>query len=92
MSKARVMVLDDLGAENVTDHSTSTLYAILSERINNQCVSIVTTNMSLKEINEWDARIASRLAELASIKLPEVDRRITPRQEASSGPGEQEEG
>ena len=76
MAKYRVMVLDDLGAENTSDFSASTMYALISERRNKRRITIVTTNQTLSSINSWEPRIASRLAEMATVKLPEKDKRV----------------
>jgi len=76
LTKAKILLLDDLGAENDSSFSASTLYAILSERRNRRRVTIVTTNKTLAEIHEWEPRVASRLGEFATIKLPDIDRRI----------------
>jgi DNA replication protein DnaC len=72
---ADVLVLDDLGAEKITDWSASTLYDLISRRESHMRDTIVTSNQSLKEIAEWEPRIASRLSALARIPLPDIDRR-----------------
>ena len=74
--RCKVLILDDLGAEKRSDYSASSLYAILSGRRNAQKFTIVTTNQTLKEINEWEPRIASRLAEYATVRLEGKDRRV----------------
>ena len=76
MARYEVMVLDDLGAEKTTDWSASTLYALISERRNARRITIITTNQTLAQIDAWEPRIASRLAEMPTVKLPEVDRRM----------------
>lgn len=76
VSRYRCLVLDDLGAEKVTDYSASTLYSILANRRNHRRFTIVTTNQTLEEINTWEPRMASRLAEYARVELPNVDRRL----------------
>ena len=75
-TKPVVLVLDDLGAEKTTDYSLTSLYLIIDERINNLKRTIVTTNLSLKEIEEkMDARVASRLSGMKIIKLTMPDYR-----------------
>lgn len=76
VSRYRCLVLDDLGAEKITDFSASTLYAILSTRRNHRRFTIVTTNQTLEEINAWEPRMASRLAEYTAVALPDMDRRM----------------
>lgn len=76
-----VFLLDDLGAEKQTEFTGSTLYTILSERRNRRRYTIVTTNQRLEQIAEWEPRIASRLAEMTHIALPNRDRRLSTRPE-----------
>ena len=76
MIKYKLLVLDDLGAEKETEFASSMIYSLISERRNKHRVTIITTNQTLEEIDGWEARIASRLAEMATVTLPEVDRRI----------------
>jgi DNA replication protein DnaC len=70
------LLLDDLGAERQSDWSASTLYAIIAERRNQERVTIITTNQTLEEIAAWEPRLASRLAEMESVKLADNDRRL----------------
>ena len=70
------LLLDDLGAERQSDWSAATLYAIIAERRNCERMTIVTTNQTLEEIAAWEPRLASRLAELSAVRLPERDRRV----------------
>lgn len=74
--RCKVLILDDLGAEKRSDYSASSLYAIISGRRNAHLFTIVTTNQTLNEINEWEPRIASRLGEYTTIKLEGNDRRL----------------
>lgn len=70
------LLLDDLGAEKQTDWSAATLYAIVARRRNAERITLVTTNQSLEEIAAWEPRLASRLAEMGTVRLPDRDRRI----------------
>ena len=71
-----ILILDDLGSEKTTDFSTSILNIIIDERINNLKKTIITTNLSLQEIeNHIDARIASRLSAMKNIKINMPDYR-----------------
>jgi hypothetical protein len=72
-----LLVIDDLGAENRTDGSIANLYTLLQERLNKGLLTIVTSNLTLEEINkELDARMASRLGAFAYYKLAGDDRRL----------------
>lgn len=73
---SRVLLLDDLGAEKQTEFTGSTLYTILSGRRNRRRYTIITTNQALGEIDSWEPRIASRMAEMIHVKLPDRDRRL----------------
>lgn len=70
------LLLDDLGAERQSDWSAATLYAIIAERRNQERMTIITTNQTLEEIAAWEPRLASRLAEMETVKLPDADRRL----------------
>jgi len=72
----KCLVLDDLGAEKSSEFSISSLYVLLSERINRQKKTIITTNLTLEELEEVDQRLASRLAGFSTVILPDRDRRI----------------
>lgn len=59
---ADLVILDDLGSEFSTPFNNSTLYNIINTRINMDVPTIVSTNLSLSELNEkYDDRIISRL-------------------------------
>ena len=49
---ASLLILDDLGAEQKTDWSTVFLYEIIDERYRSDKPTIVTTNLSLKQLRE----------------------------------------
>lgn len=68
------LVLDDLGAEKTTDFALSSLYILIDNRVNELRPTIVTTNLSLAEIEaKMDGRIASRLSgmKIISISMPD---------------------
>jgi len=75
-SKTKLLVMDDLGSEKISDWASSTLYVIISDRRNNMLQTIITTNQTIAEIYEWEPRIASRIGEMETISLPNIDRRI----------------
>jgi len=65
-----LLVMDDLGAEKTTEYSITTLFLILDRRLRHGRKTIVTTNLSIEEIEEClGARIASRLSESQVIKI-----------------------
>jgi DNA replication protein DnaC len=70
------MVLDDLGAEKMTDWSVSSLYVVLSGRYNANRPTIVTSNLTLAQIAEWEPRIASRLGGMCVVQLDGKDKRL----------------
>ena len=74
--RAGLLVIDDFGAERISDWSVSAIYSILAERIDEMRPTIVTSNLNLDEIDEFEPRIASRLAEFATLVLPPFDRRL----------------
>lgn len=62
---ADLVILDDLGSEFSTPFNASTLYEIINSRINYGLPTIVSTNFSMKELNEhYNERIFSRLTGL----------------------------
>jgi DNA replication protein DnaC len=76
LSKVKLLLIDDLGAEKITDWSVSAFYSILSSRINWEHFTIVTSNCSLKEIHNWEPRIASRLGSFHVIHMTGKDYRL----------------
>lgn len=74
--EAALLVLDDLGAEQVTDWTGQALYRLICRRINDCLPTIVTSNLSLDELNKRDPRLASRLGGMAYQRLKGEDRRL----------------
>lgn len=71
-----LLVFDDLGAENSTDFSTSTVLNLIDRRGNGGKATVITSNMTLSEISDrLDPRIASRLSEGQAWHIPGPDRR-----------------
>lgn len=69
-SYCNLLCLDDLGAEKSSEFSIATLYLILDKRVSSLKQTIVTTNLSLAEIEATlGARIASRLSEMRVVKI-----------------------
>ena len=64
-SKCDLLLLDDLGSEKVSDFTIQSLYLVIDRRNRDLRPTIVTTNLSLEEIEtQIDARMASRLADM----------------------------
>ena len=75
--KAEFLILDDLGAHNYTAWSTNQLFSLVNHRLNHNLSTIITTNLSLEEIeSRLDERIASRILELCNSYVLDVDRDI----------------
>ncbi|HQQ75746.1 MAG TPA: ATP-binding protein [Thermoanaerobaculia bacterium] len=73
---AKHLVLDDLGAEKVTDWTRDRIYLIVNYRESRRLPTIVTTNLNVAGIRAFDERIASRLLALAPVQtLTGSDRR-----------------
>lgn len=72
----RVLALHDIGAENPTEHATASLYEIIDTRIENRRGTLITTNLSLPEIEKRDPRLASRFAAFHQFPLIGRDRRL----------------
>jgi DNA replication protein DnaC len=69
-----LLILDDIGAEQVTDWAVTMLYLIIDKRYRNMAPTIITTNLSLQEAEErLSMRIASRMSDMrvVNIKLPD---------------------
>jgi DNA replication protein DnaC len=62
MREAELLILDDLGAERPSDWMRERLYLIINERTVCMRPTWVTTNLTVKELNEWiGERSVSRL-------------------------------
>lgn len=59
---AELVILDDLGSEFQTSFTDSVLYEIVNDRLNLNKPTIISTNLSMKELNtKYNERIVSRL-------------------------------
>lgn len=80
VSTADLAVIDDLGASDMDDRMNGVLHQILSNRIDNDLPTVVTTNHSRRELREvmhFSMRVTSRLSEgFITIGLKGEDRRI----------------
>ncbi len=60
-----VLILDDLGAEYVTEFSVRCLFDIVNHRRNERLPLVISSNLSLADVaTRYDDRIASRLLEI----------------------------
>lgn len=73
---AKCLVLDDLGAEKMSEWSFSCLYRIISYRNDSLWPTVVTSNLGLAQIDTWEPRIASRLGGWRVVAMSGKDRRL----------------
>ena len=70
------LVIDDLGAEYLTDWVISTFYRIIDRRFREAVPTLITTNLSNEEIEaRFGARIASRISNYTMVRLQGRDYR-----------------
>lgn len=63
-----LLVLDDIGAEKLTDYVRQITYYIINEREQWALKTILTSNFSLAELDDFiDTRIASRIAGMCKV-------------------------
>lgn len=72
---AAILVLDDLGSEQITEWTHSCLGSIISNRYDDEKPTIITSNLDIEEIRAIDARIASRINSYYLKKVTSRDRR-----------------
>lgn len=72
-----VLVVDDLGAEKTSEYAHAVIYSILNNRYEDMKPTIITTNLSSKDITgSYGGRILSRIASGSVITLDGNDRRL----------------
>ena len=74
-----MLILDDLGAEKVTEYVRQSLYTLINKRYLDNLPTFFTSNLSLDEIAaRLDDRISSRIFEMcgAPIDLGNEDLRL----------------
>ena len=78
ISSCDLLVIDDLGTELTNSFSASSLFRVINDRIVNHKSTIISTNLSLREISEkYSERILSRItSEYIVLKLTGEDIRI----------------
>lgn len=73
ITRVKLLVLDDLGAERDTSYSAELLYSVIDARYRAQLPTIVTTNFALsdmeKESDIWRSRIYDRIVEMCPIAI-----------------------
>ena len=74
-----ILVIDDVGAEKISDWSRQVFYTLIDRRYRNKKQTIITSNLSLDEFaGKFDDRIVSRLCENGrAITLTGKDQRIS---------------
>lgn len=73
MQRYSLLVLDDLGAECDTAYAAEQIFNVIDSRVQTGLPLIVTTNLSLKEMQEADSmqlkRIYDRILELCPVRI-----------------------
>ena len=73
MQRYSLLVLDDLGAERDTAYAAEQIFNVIDSRVQTGLPLIVTTNLSLKEMQEADSmqlkRIYDRILELCPVRI-----------------------
>lgn len=65
-----LLVIDDLGTENITENSISNLFNLINSRIIKSKPIIISTNVPIKEVPRfYDERISSRLKDFKEYEL-----------------------
>ncbi|WP_154826372.1 ATP-binding protein [Clostridium butyricum] len=64
---SKLLILDDLGTEQVTEWSRNKIYEIIDYRYRNKLSTIITTNLNMDEItNKYTQRLADRMFEMCT--------------------------
>ena len=77
-TKPYVLLIDDVGAEKISDWSRQIFYTLIDRRYVNMKPTITTSNLNMAEFAEkFDDRVASRIADMGEIiTLSGKDRRL----------------
>lgn len=63
-----LLIMDDLGAHNYTPWTVNKIYSILNYRVNHQLPVVITTNLSLDELDTYlGERTTSRILQLCRV-------------------------
>ena len=66
--QAGVLILDDLGAHNFSEWTKNKLFSLINYRVNYNAPFLITTNLSLYELNETvGTRTVSRIVEMCDL-------------------------
>lgn len=78
LCKENYLVIDDMGAEKITEFVFEFVYTIINKRYENMKRTVITTNLSLDDFQErYGDRILSRIAEMCvMIELKGKNKRI----------------
>ena len=72
-----ILVIDDIGAEKVSEYALSVLYIILNARYEKMIPTIITTNLTSEEIlSTYGARMLSRIASGHIVQVNGRDERV----------------
>jgi len=72
-----ILILDDLGAHNYTDWTRNRIYSIINYRMNELLPTIITSNLSLDEMEDYiGLRTTSRIIQSSRIFRLTVDKDI----------------
>lgn len=74
----KYLFLDDFGAEKISEWTLETIYVLIDTRIRNMRPTIITSNLSLPEVEDrFNDRIASRIAgNFKILELNDYDHRL----------------
>jgi len=80
LGDCRLLFLDDLGAEKVTDWALETLFTLINDRYERMLPTVYTSNLDPRQLSEnLGDRIASRIVgSCVLINLGSEDRRVEP--------------
>jgi DNA replication protein DnaC len=68
MKKAKLLFIDDLGIEKTSDRYLENLYLIINYRYENKLPTIITSNMSLEDLEKHlTPQITSRIKSMCKI-------------------------
>ena len=70
LNRAKLLIIDDLGAERDTDFAQEHVYNIIDSRYRAKLPLIITTNMTIQEIREPNSTRYARIYDRLSKMLP----------------------
>jgi len=71
-----LLIIDDLFAEKDTEASLARILSVVNYRVTANLATIITTNLTMNEINAKDPRLASRIYGWENVQMTGADRRI----------------